>query len=119
MTTKKEEIVDSKTVIESVKSWIIKVRAALKEQSFLSLMPLLLLLFTFSIVFIYKNHHVAKTMKEIGELKKEIKELRAEESSVKFDLMNQSRQSKVINKLDGTGVEELRTPPYKIKKEVE
>ena len=92
---------------------------SLQAKNILKFLPLLLLFFVFSIIFIYKNHQVAKTLKEIGELKREINELRAEESAIKFDLMNQSRQSKIIQKLEGTGIQELRTPPYKIKKEID
>ena len=98
------------------KEWWDIMKDSLQAKNILKFLPLLLLFFVFSIVFIYKNHQVAKTLKEIGELKREINELRAEESAIKFDLMNQSRQSKIIKKLEGTGIEELRTPPYKIKK---
>lgn len=101
---------------ESIKGLWATGMESLKIQNLLRFLPLLLLFFVFSIIFIYKNHQVAKTLKEIGELKREIKELRAEESAIKFDLMNQSRQSKIIQKLEGTGIKELRTPPYKIKK---
>ena len=116
MTEQEEEIKNSGFGINDVKAWWQMGKESLQAKNILKFLPLFLLFFVFSIIFIYKNHQVAKTLKEIGELKREINELRAEESAIKFDLMNQSRQSKIIQKLEGTGLKELRTPPYKIKK---
>ena len=113
-------IVDkTKSGLNTLKGWWGILIESLQAKNILKFLPLLMLFFVFSIIFIYKNHKVAKTLKEIGELKREINELRAEESAIKFDLMNQSRQSKIIQKLEGTGIKELRTPPFKIKKEIE
>lgn len=111
-----EEQGNIEKVGETLGSWKSDLVGMLKREKLMKAFPLLLMLFVFSLIFIFKNHHTVRTIKEIGELKRELKELRAEHAAIKFDLMNQSRQSKVIKKLESTEIKELRTPPYKIKK---
>jgi cell division protein FtsL len=112
-----EESQNKEQASKSLKEWKDELLGFMQGEKLVKAFPLLMLLFVFSLVFIFKNHHTVRTIKEIGELKRELKELRAEHAAIKFDLMNQSRQSKVIKKLESTNVKELRTPPYKIKKE--
>ena len=100
---------------EKLADWLADALSLVQRDKLLKAMPLMLMLFGFSIIFIFKNHHTVRTIKEIGELKRELKELRAEHAAIKFNLMNESRQSKVIKKLETTELKELRKPPYKIK----
>ena len=112
-----EENQNIEKVSKTLGEWKAEFMSLLQREKLVKAFPLLIMLFVFSLVFIFKNHHTVRTIKEIGELKRELKELRAEHAAIKFDLMNQSRQSKVIKKLESTNVKELRTPPYKIKRE--
>ncbi len=86
-------------------------------QMMLRIFPLALLLALLFAVYIYAQHHAARMQKERETLKKEIKELRAEYITIKSDLMDKSKQSEIVNKLEPLGVKELKTPPAKITEE--
>ncbi len=77
-------------------------------------LPFLFFLAALAIVHIYNSHQAIKIVKRCDELGKEIKEARAEYISVKSELMYRSKQSQVAKRLEGTGLKELKSPPFKI-----
>ncbi|TDB68976.1 FtsL-like putative cell division protein [Arundinibacter roseus] len=47
-------------------------------------------------------------------LKKEVEDLRAEYTTIKAEYMKSGKQSEVVQKVQGTGLEENLTPPHKL-----
>jgi hypothetical protein len=67
-------------------------------------------------LYIGNRFHAEKVTRETARLQREVKDLRAESLSTSADLMFASRQSQVYRmvKEKGLGLEELKTPPYKL-----
>lgn len=67
-------------------------------------------------IYIGNRFHAEKVTRESTRLQREVKDLRAESLSTSADLMYLSRQSVVYRlvKEKGLGLEELKTPPYKL-----
>ncbi len=67
-------------------------------------------------IYIGNRFHAEKVTRESTRLQREVKELRAESLSTSADLMYLSRQSVVYRLVmeRGLGLEELKTPPYKL-----
>lgn len=63
---------------------------------------------------IYNVHSSERTIRKTDKLHKEIKELRSEYITILTQLMSESKQSTVAQKLDTLGIKELTTPPIKI-----
>ena len=63
---------------------------------------------------IWNVQNTERFIRKTDKLNKEMKELRSEYISILSELMSQSKQSTVAEKLDSTGIRELRTPPVKI-----
>ena len=67
-------------------------------------------------VYIGNRFHAERITRETARIQREVKELRSESLSISADLMYLSRQSVVYRlvKEKGLGLEELKTPPYKL-----
>ena len=67
-------------------------------------------------IYIGNRFHAEKITRETTRLEREVKELRAESLATSADLMYISRQSEVLRlvKEKGLGLEELKSPPYKL-----
>jgi len=67
-------------------------------------------------VYIANRFHAEKITRETAKISREVKDLRSEALSTSADLMDVSRQSEVFRlvKERGLGLEELKTPPYKL-----
>jgi mRNA-degrading endonuclease RelE of RelBE toxin-antitoxin system len=63
---------------------------------------------------IYNVHTTERIIRKTDKLNKEIKELRSEYITILSELMSESKQSTVADKLDTLGIKELTTPPIKI-----
>lgn len=63
---------------------------------------------------IYNVHSSERIIRKTDRLHKEIKELRSEYITILTQLMSESKQSTVAQKLDTLGIKELTTPPIKI-----
>jgi hypothetical protein len=66
------------------------------------------------LVHIYNVHTTERIIRKTDKLNKEIKELRSEYITILSELMSESKQSSVAEKLDTLGIKELTTPPIKI-----
>jgi hypothetical protein len=86
----------------------------LTREKALKLLPYLFFLAFIGILYIANIYYAEKKIREINGLRKELKELRYEYITEKSKLMYRSKQSEVAKSLEGTGIEELRTPPTKI-----
>lgn len=74
------------------------------------------LLFLGLLIFIYiaNSHYANKVVVKTATTTARIKELRSEYISIKKDLMNNSRQTEVFKRLEGSGMKPLGSPPEKI-----
>lgn len=66
------------------------------------------------LVHIWNAHNTEKVIRKTDKLNREIKELRSEYISILSELMSESKQSAVADKLDTVGIRELTAPPFKI-----
>jgi hypothetical protein len=66
------------------------------------------------ILHIYNVHTTERIIRNTDKLNKEIKELRSEYITILSELMSESKQSSVAEKLDTLGIKELTSPPIKI-----
>jgi hypothetical protein len=67
-------------------------------------------------LYIGNRFHAEKITRESARLTREVKDLKAESLSTSADLMYVSKQSEVYRMVreKGLGLEELKTPPYKL-----
>ena len=66
------------------------------------------------LIHIYNVHTTERIIRNTDKLNKEIKELRSEYITILSQLMSESKQSTVAEKLDTLGIKELTSPPIKI-----
>ena len=76
----------------------------------------ILMLTILGALYIANRFNAEKINRESNRLSREVRDLRAESLSTSADLMEASRQSEVYRmvKERGLGLEELRTPPYRL-----
>ncbi|MFC1733107.1 FtsL-like putative cell division protein [candidate division KSB1 bacterium] len=86
----------------------------LTKEKFIKYLPFILFLTFLAIILIANNYYSEKTIIEVGEIKKELKEYRFQHISTKSKLMFHSKQSEVAKRMELTGIKESRIPPYKI-----
>ncbi|NOY38108.1 MAG: hypothetical protein GXO83_11120 [Chlorobi bacterium] len=69
-----------------------------------------------ALLYIANRYHAERVVRDTSELKKEIRELRSESISVGAELMYKSSQSEVLEMIKdkNLGLEESKTPPFKI-----
>jgi len=87
-------------------------RIILKNLGFLIFLTFL------GVLYIANRFHAEKLVREMNQLQKEVRELRAESLSTSAELMKATRQSEIIRQISqrGLGLEELREPPYRLVK---
>lgn len=78
------------------------------------LIPFILFLSFFAVLYISNRHYAEKTELEVKKLKKELKEYRAEYLTIKSELMYKSKQSQVAKMVDTLNLQELTNPPEKL-----
>ena len=78
------------------------------------LLPFVMFLFMLGMLYIANAHYANKVVVGSGKVMNHIKELRSEYISVKKDLMTNSKQTEVFQRLEGTGLKPLGKPPVKI-----
>lgn len=66
------------------------------------------------VFYIGNTHYAEKTIRQIETIEVEVEDLRADFTSLKADYMFSSKQSEVAKKVKQIGLEESKTPPYKI-----
>lgn len=86
----------------------------LTREAFLRLIPFLLFLLILAIAYISNIYYAEKTIREIEDTRKEVKELRYEYITLKSELMSKSMRSEVAKRLEHEGIIESTTPPGRI-----
>ena len=76
--------------------------------------PFVLFIVLLLLIHIWNVHNTERMIRKTDKLNREIKELRSEYISILSELMSESKQSTVAQKLDTLGIKELSTPPIKI-----
>jgi hypothetical protein len=95
---------------ELLSGTMISEKIILKNLGYISLVTLL------AAFYIMNRFHAEKVTRELTRLQREVRDLRSESLSTSADLMRASRQSQVnlLVRERGLGLEELKTPPYKL-----
>ena len=91
----------------------------LNYQSIVKQVPFFLFLTFLAVVYIYNGHYADKTVRNINQLTKEVKELQYEYKTVKSELMFQSKQSELVKAVAPLGLLELTTTPVVLKDTIE
>ncbi len=86
----------------------IKIRSAVKT------MPFIFFLAGWGLVFIANSYYTERTIRDIDQVNREIKELKSEYITTKSDLMIKSGQSQVANAVSHMELEESRVAPGRI-----
>lgn len=98
-------------LVESIKNFI----NGRLDISYLANINIRYLLFVTLLVFLYITNHLSvdKNLRRLSELTSEIKELRYESITTSAELMNMSKQSEVLRRIDNEGLDlkELTEPP--------
>jgi hypothetical protein len=79
--------------------------------------PYILFLTGLGIVYIANRNYGEKTTVRLSRLKTEVDDLRTEYITQKAEYMTASKQSEVAKKVKQLGLEESKTPPFKIESE--
>lgn len=77
-------------------------------------LPFLLFIAGLAIIYIANSFYAEKNIRQVEKLQKQLKEIRYEYITIKSDLMQNNRQSKVAGNLAGKGIKESTVPPKKI-----
>jgi len=76
----------------------------------------IILLTVLGAIYIGNRFNAEKITRQTARISREVRDLKAEALSISADLMKGSRQSEVFRMVreKGIGLEELKTPPYKL-----
>ncbi len=89
----------------------------LNYQSVVKQVPFFLFLTLLAVVYIYNGHYADKTIRNINQTEKEVKELKYEYIAVKSEVMFQSKPSELIKAVEPLGLKELVKSPVVLKEE--
>src|ERR1043165_4298599 len=87
----------------------------LNYQSIVKQVPFFLFLTFLAVIYIYNGHYADKTIRNINQTAKEVKELQYEYKNVKSEVMFRSKQSELVKAVEPLGLKELNTPPMVLK----
>jgi len=76
--------------------------------------PFIFFIALLTILYIANTYYAEKTIREINQTKKELKDLRAEYIYTKSELMFSSRQSEISRLVSDLEIKESKVPPRKI-----
>ena len=77
--------------------------------------PFMIYLAIWGIVYIGNRHYAQQVELEVSELQEELQTYRSEYLTMKAELMRRTKQSEVARMVDTLGLQELTTPPEKIR----
>lgn len=73
--------------------------------------PFFLFLSVLAVIYIYNGHYADKTIRNINQVSKELKELQYEYKTLKSEVMFRSKQSELAKAVAPAGLKELIVPP--------
>src|SRR5215467_6995142 len=83
----------------------------LNYQSIVKQIPFFLFLALLAVIYIYNGHNADKTIRNIDNTAKEVKELQYEDKTLKSEVMFRSKQSELTKAVELLGLKELTTTP--------
>ena len=83
----------------------------LNYQSIVKQVPFFLFLAVLAVIYIYNGHYADKTIRNINQTAKEVKELQYEYKTVKSEVMFRSKQSELARAVEPLGLKELMIAP--------
>jgi predicted membrane protein len=98
-------------VISPLARW----KRLLNYQSIVKQIPFFLFLALLAVIYIYNGHYADKTIRNINQTAKEVKELQYEYKNVKSEVMFRSKQSELIKAVEPLGLKELTIAPVVLK----
>ena len=87
----------------------------LNYQSIVKQIPFFLFLALLAVIYIYNGHYADKTIGNINQTAKEVKELQYEYKTVKSEVMFRSKQSELAKAVEPLGLKELTIAPAVLK----
>jgi cell division protein FtsL len=90
----------------------------LNYQSIVKQVPFFLFLALLAVIYIYNGHFADKTIRNINQTAKDVKELQYEYKTVKSEVMFRSKQSELAKAVEPLGLKELTTAPVILKDSV-
>jgi predicted membrane protein len=87
----------------------------LNYQSIVKQVPFFLFLAVLAVIYIYNGHYADKTIRNINQTAKEVKELQFEYKTVKSEVMFRSKQSELAKAVEPLGLKELTIAPVVLK----
>jgi hypothetical protein len=87
----------------------------LNYQSIVKQVPFFLFLAMLAVLYIYNGHFADKTIRNINQTAKEVKELQYEYKTVKSEVMFRSKQSELAKAVEPLGLKELTVAPIVLK----
>jgi predicted membrane protein len=87
----------------------------LNYQSIVKQVPFFLFLALLAVIYIYNGHYADKTIRNINQTAKEVKELQYEYKTVKSEVMFRSKQSELARAVEPLGLKELTIAPAVLK----
>ena len=87
----------------------------LNYQSIVKQVPFFLFLALLAVIYIYNGHYADKTIRNINQTAKEVKELQYEYKTVKSEVMFRSKQSELARAVEPLGLKELTIAPVVLK----
>jgi hypothetical protein len=90
----------------------------LNYQSIVKQVPFFLFLAMLAVIYIYNGHYADKTIRNINQTAKEVKELQYEYKTVKSEVMFRSKQSELAKAVEPLGLKELTVAPVVLKDSV-
>ena len=90
----------------------------LNYQSIVKQVPFFLFLAFLAVLYIYNGHYADKTIRDINQTAKDVKELQYEYKTVKSEVMFRSKQSELVKAVEPLGLKELTVAPVVLKDSV-
>jgi predicted membrane protein len=87
----------------------------LNYQSIVKQVPFFLFLALLAVIYIYNGHYADKTIRNINQTAKEVKELQYEYKTVKSEVMFRSKQSELARAVEPLALKELTIAPVVLK----
>ena len=86
----------------------------LTRKKAVKLLPFILYLTFLALLYIANTYYAEKKVREIADIRMEMKELRYEYITTKSELMYNTKQTEIAKHLIQSGIEESTQPPHKI-----
>jgi hypothetical protein len=91
----------------------------LNYQSIVKQVPFFLFLALLAVIYIYNGHYADRTIRDINQTAKDVKELQYEYKNVKSEVMFRSKQSELVKAVEPLGLKELMVAPVVLRDSLE